>query len=104
MIYRGVDCILKETFQLQEGKQIFLFLLNGCSAMSNLHFNIIYANSTIATNALVKDKGSARSEKRYVPFHAGKVAVTISTVSPRGLQATASLLFALSETWAAVTS
>lgn len=55
-----VDYILKENFQLQEGKQIFLFLLcQGCSSMSNVHFSIIYANSTIATNVLVKDKGSA---------------------------------------------
>ena len=60
MIYRDVDSILKENFQLQEGKQIFLFLLcQGCSSMSNLHFSIIYANTTIATNVLVKDKGSA---------------------------------------------
>lgn len=55
-----VDYILKENFQLQEGKQIFLFLLcQGCSSMSNVRFSIIYANSTIATNVLVKDKGSA---------------------------------------------
>lgn len=60
MISGDVDYILKENFQLQEGKQIFLLLLcQGCSSMSNVRFSIIYANSTIATNVLVKDKGSA---------------------------------------------
>lgn len=53
MIYRAADYILKENFQLQEGKQIFLFLLcHGCSSRSN-------PNSTIATNVLVKHKCNA---------------------------------------------
>jgi len=31
MIYRDVDCVLKENFQLQESKQIFLFLVRAAA-------------------------------------------------------------------------
>lgn len=37
MIYRDIDYILKENFQLQEGKQIFLFLLVPAAAVCLIH-------------------------------------------------------------------
>lgn len=37
MIYRDIDYILKENFQLQEGKQTFLFLLVTAAAVCLIH-------------------------------------------------------------------